>query len=610
MSSTRHLAVILISLAAGVIGLNLLAGALLSGVRLDFTEGRLYRLSAATAEVLDGLGEPVRLEFVYSRSAAADIAPLRAHAARVRELLASIEARADGGVIIEELEPEPFSEAEDEAIGAGLEPVERPSGDPVFLGVIGRNAVGEVRALPFLDPARDARLEYDLVELVSALDRGRPPRLAVLTSLALQGPGGPDPLIAALERRYEVIFLESGFTALPDADALLVLHPPELDAARWYLLDQFMLARGRGLFIGDPLAHLALKPDAAGFEPLDAVRGSDFGPLGPAWGVRLDPSVVAADPPAGLPVQIVEDGRTRTRSYPLWFAAPPDQMSAALPATAALSRGVNLGSPGVIETGGAETGLTAEPLLTTSREAGRVDIDIAARSPAPGELLEIHEVAQDAPLVLAVRLSGVLPSAFPDGPPAEGALALDPAAHRARSDGPAEAILIADADLLDPAFYTGGEEGAVIADNLDLLLNLIDALAGDRALMDLRARPDALRRMTRVDELRAQAEARYEAVSADWRNRLAQAEAELEALRARGAATAFGGADPEAARAAAQLRAAVVEAREGLREVERGLRREVDALKGALIFWTQWVPPFLVAGAGILLASLRRRRRA
>ncbi len=610
MSSTRHLAIILISLVAGVIGLNLLAGAQLSGLRLDFTQGGLYRLSPATGEVLDGLGEPVRLEFVYSRSAAADIAPLRAHAARVRELLRSIEARAHGGVIVEELEPEPFSETEDEAISAGLEPVERQSGDSVFLGVIGRNAVGEVRTLPFLDPARDARLEYDLVELVAALDRGRPPRLAILSSLGLEGPGEDNPLIAALGRRYDLVFLEPGFTEIPDADALLVLHPPELDPARWYLLDQFMLARGRGLFVADPLAHLALKPDAAGFAPLDAVRASDLGPLGPAWGVRVDTRVVAADPPAGLPVQIVEDGRTRTRSYPLWFAAPPGQLSAALPATAALSRGVNLGSPGVIETSGAETGLTAEPLLTTSAEAGRIDIDIAARSPAPGELLEAHEIAQDAPLALAVRLSGVLPSAFPDGPPAEGDVPLDPAGHRARSDGPAEVILIADADILDPAFFTGGEAGEIIADNLDLMLNLIDALAGDRDLMRLRAKPDALRRMTRVDDLRAEAEARYEAVSADWRNRLAEAESELEALRVQGAATAFGGADPEAAQAAARLRAAVVEAREGLRDVERGLRREVDALKGALVFWTQWVPPLLVALAGVLLAVLRRRRRA
>jgi len=36
----------------------------------------------------------------------------------------------------------------------------------------------------------------------------------------------------------------------------------------------------------------------------------------------------------------------------------------------------------------------------------------------------------------------------------------------------------------------------------------------------------------------------------------------------------------------------------------------VDALKGALVFWTQWVPPVLVALAGVLLAVLRRRRRA
>lgn len=605
MSAVRHLLILIGALIAGLIGLNLLAGAWLDGVRADFTAGGLYRISPAAGAVLDDLGEPVRLEFVYSRRAAVDIAPVRAHAARVRELLRSMEARADGRLIVVERDPEPFSPAEDEAIRAGLEPVETASGEPVFLGLIGRNAVDETRVIAFLDPAADARLEYDLVELVATLDRGRPPRLAILTSLPLQSLGEPHPLTEALSRRYTLEWVDRDFEALPDADALLVIHPAEPSPEQSYLLDQFVLSRGRALFVADPLAHLAIKPDATGLAPLDAVRGSDLGVLGPAWGVRIDASVVAMDRDQGLAVQIVEDGRTRTRSYPLWFSVPPAGISDALPATTALSRGVNLGSPGVI-TALEEGPLSVQPLLETGGDGARLDIDIARRSPGPGELLEAYAPAEDAPLMLAARLSGVAVSAFPDGPPA-GDTALEPGAHRTRSDGPVEIIVLADADLIDPSFFLSGDGSGAVADNLDLVLNLVDALAGDRALMGLRARPDSRRPMTRVETMRAQAEARYERVAAELRDRLSAAEAELAALEASGSASALAGADADAARAAARLRETIVEAREDLRDVERGLRREIDALKQSLVFWTMWVPPLLVILSGIAALWWRRR---
>jgi hypothetical protein len=78
-------------------------------------------------------------------------------------------------------------------------------------------------------------------------------------------------------------------------------------------------------------------------------------------------------------------------------------------------------------------------------------------------------------------------------------------------------------------------------------------------------------------------------------------------LEASGSASALAGADADAARAAARLRETIVEAREDLRDVERGLRREIDALKQSLVFWTMWVPPLLVILSGIAALWWRRR---
>ena len=456
MSAPRFLALVLAGLIALFAGLNLFTGVVLDSVRLDLTERGLYRLSPGTLEVLERIEEPVQLDFVYSREEAARYPAIRAYAARVREMLRTIAARSDGMVRLDEVDPEPFSPAEDRAIAAGLEPVPTEEGGQLFFGLIGHNAVDDRRTVAFFDPAEEARLEYEIVRLIAELDRARTPVIAVISSL----PFAPDaqgasanPVIDELAAAYELVWLDETFEAIPEADALFLLHPPALTEAQTYLVDQFALRTGRVLAALDPMAHVALKPGPDGLPPLRAERDSALPRLLPAWGAAYDPTVVAMDRRHGLPVQINEGGRTRMRAYPLWFSVPPGGMSTGFPPVAALSRGVNVGSPGVLRPlEGAATAFSA--ILATSPEGARLDADIAAGSPSPDELAAIYQIAPDAPLALAARLSGPLASAFPDGPPA-GELALDPAAHRARSDGAAEIILIADADLFDPARQMG-----------------------------------------------------------------------------------------------------------------------------------------------------------
>ena len=614
MSGPRFLLVMITSLIIGFVGLNLLTRATLDAARIDLTERRLYHLSDGTLEVLDRLDEPVRLTFYYSRGEAAQYPAIRAYGARVREMLRTMAARSGGLVQLEEIDPDPFSPEEDAAIAAGLEPVPTDDGGQIFFGLTGRNAVDDERIIAFFDPNDEARLEYEIVRAVAELERARRPVIAIISDL----PFAPDfdarsanPIVDALAQTFQVEWLDAGFETIPEnADALFVFHPPPLSQAQAYAVDQFALRRGRVLALIDPMAHIALKPGPDGLPPINAERSSSLDPLLSTWGAAFDVNTVAMDAETGLPVQIVEAGRTRMRAYPLWFQVRPDSMNRALPAVAALSRGVNLGSPGVLEPlPGFEDRFA--PLLTTSRAAARIDADRAAASPSPEELLRSLDPAPDAPLTLAAQISGVFQSAFPDGPPAEADV--DPGAHRMRSDGPGEIVLIADADLLDPAFYRSESpvEGAqTLADNLALILNLSDRLAGDPALVTLRSRAGSMRPMTRVETLRNEAEARYLELQGRLQAELAEAEARLDDLNAQGRASALGGAEARARAEAEAVRARIVDARERLREIERGFRVEIDALERSLIFWTVWAPPLGVVLAAIMFGLWRRRRGA
>ena len=102
------------------VALNIVATVWLRATRLDLTENGLYTLSDGTRATLAKLKEPITLRFFYSREVAAGYSQVRAYADEVRDLLQEYAAYAPGKIRLEEIDPTPFTPAEDEAEAAGL----------------------------------------------------------------------------------------------------------------------------------------------------------------------------------------------------------------------------------------------------------------------------------------------------------------------------------------------------------------------------------------------------------------------------------------------------------------------------------------------------------
>lgn len=610
MKRALYLPLMLASIIVLFLAGNHLVSQTLAGARLDLTQNGLYRLSPGSEEILDRLNEPVEWRFYYSRALAADYPAIRSYATRVREFLRGYEKRSGGRLELIEIDPQPFSQDEDLALSAGLTPIPTDTGETIFFGLVARNSIDQQAVIALFDPEMEARLEYDLTRTIADIERVRTPRLAILTSLPVSpDDGAPNRFVRELAGAYELDWVERDFDTLPDADVLLAWHPAELSAPQAYRIDQFLMRGGRLILFLDPMAHMALRPGPDGLPPLDAQRGSSFGPLLASWGLNWDETVVAMDRSLGLEVQIMEaDGRPRARTYPLWFALTPAQLNSDDRASSALDLGVNFGSPGALFFNPGN-GVELLPLLTTSPEGALLDADIAAGSPSPDQLLRDYERAPQ-PLVLGGRLRGRFATAFADGPPADGGF-FNPADHLAVAERDGEVVMIADADWLDDTFYVrsdpvGGE--LIVADNLNLAMNLIDAAFGDEALVQLRSRTPSDRPMLRVEALRTAAEDRYFETQQRLETEIAGAEAELDRLQGTGGTSALYGGDQRLRNEALALRAQISDARRQLRDVERDFRQDIDALDASLQFWTIGVPPALVI-LGALLGSLVRRRR-
>lgn len=576
---------IVLALAVAFVSLNLIAANTLKGARLDLTQDRLYSLSSGTRTILGGLNEPVELKLYWSRSAAAERPALRAYAARVREMLQTYAARSRDMVRIVEVDPERYSAAEDEAVRAGLEPIDRTgAGDPIYLGVVGSNAVDEKIVAPVLPPEREPFLEYDLTRIVSELEEPQRLTIALVTALPIAD-AAPPYWLAELRRAAKVERVAPDFTALPDdADLLLVVHPPLLNEAQLVALDQFVMAKGRAVIAVDPAAVLA-----AGATPLDATMApppaaSQLDKLFGAWGVSVTPDIVM-DRAAALPLT------AGAPPNPLFFEVTPERIARDDVVTAALRRPVNLLAAGAL-LWTPPAGVTVTPLLQTTRDTLRAPPAVAAAAPSSQDILAAWRSA-DRVETVAARVSGALPSAFASTAPLKRAVSR------------AEVVVLADVDTLDDRLYVDPRTGPA-RDNASFLLNAIDVLGGSDELVSLRSRAPSLRRLSALDDVTRAALATRKAAQARLEQDLATVDARLAQLRLARATDA----EPSAAEIAEfeRIQRRADDMRAELRSIERAARQEVARRERLVVLLDVWAPPVLVALIGLVVFWLRMRR--
>lgn len=645
MSARRFALFAALALFVMFVAANVTANSWFRSWRLDLTENQLYSLSRGTQQTLNQLSEPVELTLYYSRDAAASLPQLQAYAARVREMLQTFQARSGGRVRFVEIDVEPYSEEEDDAVEAGIEPLRPGEGaDPIYFGLTGANAIDDRRTIPVFDPQREAFLEYEITRLIYELENPDPTQVALITSLpfdpasaaASPAMGGVNGVFAAeMGRLMQVTKLAPEFADIPaDADVLAIIHPGALSPQQLYAIDQFVLRKGRAFIAIDPAALSAQQ--SGGFDPFNpmgaAPTSSTLEPLLGRWGVAMTPGVVL-DLEHALPVQAQnpQTGQVENLPQPLFFFTPADQLDRQDLMTAWLRRGINFGLAGGL-TWSEREGVEVHALARTGGNTMRMPASAAMMRPSPYEVLGMWPQSGGRIETIAVRLSGNLETAFPEGrpaaepsePPAEGEAAApaapptaepeEPAAPLARSATPAEIVIVADVDFLADDFYVDPQSGGSAADNASFALNAIDVLGGSDALVSLRSRAPSLRRMELVDEMEADADRRIQRRQEELQQELQETEARLAELQARGRGSGFFsgnlGAEltPEENAEIERFRTRVIEVRSELRQAERGLRGDIERLEAAVVFVNMWLAPLLVAGIGLFLFWRRQRR--
>ena len=625
---SRHLyAIVAIALAAVIfVALNIAADATFTTQRLDLTENSLYTLSNGTRETIAGLQEPVTLKFFYSKKVAADYAPVQAYAGRVRDLLQEYAALSHGKIVLEEIDPEPFTAAEDEATANGLNGAPTDSGDMVYFGLVGTNTIDGKEVITFFNQDREPYLEYDLTALIYRLSTPKKPQLGIISSLpldtgaggiaaALQGRSQPYAVYQQLQQSYQTEMLAADFKAIPkDVDVLMIVQPGNLTPQQRYAIDQFVLGGGRALVFVDPQSDLAQQAGGYNQQP-GTPSASDLPTLFKAWGIAYDPGKIVADRTLAQRVQVSDDPRNPVASYPIWLHLGPDQFDNKDQVTASL-QSLNLATAGALwKAKGATTEFT--PLVASSGDASLLDAAQVRMSQRPQDLMAAIEPTGKH-YTIAARISGPAKTAFPAGPPAGDAdAARTPQIKSAKA---IDVIVMADTDIFDDRFWVRSENlygkrvAASFADNGAFVLNAVENLTGSSALISLRTRATSDRPFIVVKQLQADAQARFQQEADALQQKLTDTESRLHALEqggsTNGAPTSSTTLTPEQRKEIDRFKRELISTRTALRDVQHSLRKEVDALGSILAFINIALVPILVAGFALLLAVLRRRRRA
>jgi ABC-type uncharacterized transport system involved in gliding motility auxiliary subunit len=401
-----------------------------------------------------------------------------------------------------------------------------------------------------------------------------------------------------------------------DIKLLLVIAPKDITDKAQYAIDQFIMRGGKLVAFLDAQCLADNRQQNQMMANMGG-GGSSLDKLLKAWGIQFDTGKVVAD----LKYKMQLRGRTgEPQEAPAWLALTSDAFDKDDVATSQIGDvwlplcGAFIGTP--------VAGLKETVLLHSSKDSQLVDAMLANLS---GENIMREFKPSGVNYSLAIRLTGKFKTAFPDGEPQEkkddksaGEKKPDekkPGDSLKETKGDNAVVLFGDADMLYDPFTMrridspfGAMQMAMNA-NLNLAQNIIEQMTGDSNLIAVRSRATLNRPFTRVKEMEAAANERFQSEIKRLQDSAAEAQRKINELQAqkKDKDQRFI-LSPEQRTELEKLRKDEVDTRKHLKQVQKDLRKEVVSLQTRLKWINILAVPLAVTATGIIIAIVNRRK--
>jgi ABC-type uncharacterized transport system involved in gliding motility auxiliary subunit len=577
---------------------NIIINNILGYSRIDFTENKLYSLSDGTKSLLENLKEPIHLRLFISSNLVKDVPQFSTYANRVETILKTYSNLSSGKITIETIDPKPFSDAEDRAVGMGINPFNATEmSDSLYFGLAATNSTNGQKNIPLFSPERETFLEYDLTSLISELSQTKKPVVSIIDNLGLSSDariGKPEQqILKQMKEMFQVEMINESTNELNEnTKVLMVIHPKFLSDETLYMIDQWVLDGGATLIFLDPYAETELSRQQ-GMPPMNP--RSDLKKLLDTWGVKFDNKKAVLDSEFGFRIARKINGRDiQVTNYP-WLNIRGDGLNRNDSSLSNLST-IVMTTAGSIEDTNKDPIL--EPIIRSSNKSGLGDAQKAGNPEGDPRDLLSNIKSENENYVLAGWIKGDLNSSFIDNENKRDKQII-------KSKKTSNVLLITDADMLmDRNWLT--QRGA-FANNGDFVLNVVEKMIGGNALSDLRGKSTSWRPFEKIIALEKVAEEKFLIEEQMLAKKLEGMEDKIRNLTQNNDKNSDV-LSPETIKAIDGFKAEMMATRSQLRNVKFDLRRDVELLKKWIISLNVAILPIMFAAASLII-SLRRKRK-
>ena len=578
--------------------INVITNNMLSSARVDFTENKLYSLSNGTITLLKDLNEPIHIRLFVSSNLVKDVPQLSTYANRVETILQTYSNISNGKITLEIIDPKPFSDAEDRAVGMGINSFNATEmSDALYFGLAATNSTIGQKNIPIFSPERETFLEYDLTSLISDLSQIEKPVISIIDNLGLNADtriGKPEQqILKQMKEMFQVEKIDENSNKLnKNTKILMIIHPKFLSDETLYMIDQWVLNGGATLIFLDPYAETEISRQQ-GMPPMNP--RSNLKKLLDTWGIKFDDKKAVLDSEFGFRISRNINGRDiQVTNYP-WLNIRGEGLNKNESSLSNLST-IVMTTAGSFEL--IDDKSVLEPIIISSQKSGLGDAQKAGDPKGDPRDLLPNIKSDNKNLTVAGWVKSNLNTSFRDKKNKDDNQLL-------KSSKKSNILLVADVDMLmDRNWLT--QRGA-FANNGDFVLNVMEKMVGGNALSDLRGKSTSWRPFEKIIALEKIAEEKFLIEEQMLAKKLKGMEDKIRNL------TQNNDEDsdilsPETIKAIDGFKTEMMTTRSQLRNVKFDLRRDVETLKKWIISINVAILPIIFAGFALIL-SLRRKRK-
>lgn len=453
--------------------------------RIDLTKNKTYTLSAISKEIVKNLNDKVIIRAYFSDNLPA---PYNNVSRDVKDLLSDYRSYSGGNLDYEFVSTEDDSETneiEKEAQKFGIQPVQlqvfendKYEVKRVLMGMV-INYIGKSETIPFVQNV--ASLEYELTSKIKKLSTEKKKKIGFLSGHGEYEYTKFNTITSTLNSNYDVVPVNLGSNSpVPEDVQVLIVFGPKAEIPEWhqYLIDQYIMRGGNVAWLINKMV-----PNFQQEIALASVMDIKIDEMLANYGIRINGdmvrdvqcSAVTLQTQIGFPLQI---------SYPYFPLI--SNINRDIPAFKNI-QSVTLPFASSIDLSAADgKGLDVKPLLTSSDKSGKTDNFVVINFEQFQNLTKqsADSVFNSKGFVLGAAYTGMFSSYFAGKPvPKDTAPNSQPITieQKNQSEKESKMIVIGDADFAN-------EENRPQKDNLIFFVNMVDYLADDVGLTEIRSK--------------------------------------------------------------------------------------------------------------------------